>query len=79
MNSWDEKYGAAGHYYGTEPNEFLREHHPVIPAGGRVLCVTALGVNVKEAADIAYRAAANIRFDGIQFRKDIGYRAIHRK
>jgi SAM-dependent methyltransferase len=39
MNSWDEKYGAAGHYYGTEPNEFLREHHAVIPAGGRVLCL----------------------------------------
>jgi SAM-dependent methyltransferase len=39
MNTWDEKYGAPGHYYGTEPNDFLREHHPVIPAGGRVLCL----------------------------------------
>ena len=39
MNSWDEKFGAAGHYYGTEPNDFLREHHAVIPAGGRVLCL----------------------------------------
>ena len=39
MNSWDEKYGAPGHYYGTEPNDFLREHHAVIPAGGRVLCL----------------------------------------
>jgi phosphoribosylamine---glycine ligase len=50
-----------------------------VTSGGRVLCVTALGVNVKEAADIAYRAVANIRFDGMQFRKDIGHRAIHRK
>jgi len=39
MNSWDEKYGAPGHYYGTEPNRFLREHHAVIPAGGAVLCL----------------------------------------
>jgi phosphoribosylamine--glycine ligase len=51
----------------------------VVTSGGRVLCVTALGVNVKEAADIAYRAAANIHFEGMQFRKDIGHRAIHRK
>lgn len=50
-----------------------------VTSGGRVLCVTGLGVNVKEAADIAYRAVANIRFDGMQFRKDIGHRAIHRK
>ena len=39
MNSWDDKYGVPGHYYGTEPNDFLREHHAVIPAGGRVLCL----------------------------------------
>ena len=50
-----------------------------VTSGGRVLCVTGLGVNVKEAADIAYRAVASIRFDGMQFRKDIGHRAIHRK
>jgi SAM-dependent methyltransferase len=39
MNSWDEKYGAPGHYYGTEPNDFLRECCSVIPAGGRLLCL----------------------------------------
>ncbi|MDH4053532.1 MAG: class I SAM-dependent methyltransferase [Rubrivivax sp.] len=39
MNSWDEKYGAPGHYYGTEPNDFLRERCTAIPAGGRVLCL----------------------------------------
>jgi SAM-dependent methyltransferase len=39
MISWDEKYGSPGHYYGTEPNDFLREHYAVIPAGGRVLCL----------------------------------------
>lgn len=51
----------------------------VVTAGGRVLCVTALGVNVKQAADRAYEAIEPIRFDGMQFRKDIGHRAILRK
>ena len=50
----------------------------IVTAGGRVLCVTALGVNVKQAADRAYQAIEPIRFDGMQFRKDIGYRAIAR-
>jgi SAM-dependent methyltransferase len=39
MNSWDEKYAAPGHYYGTEANDFLRERHTALPAGGRVLCL----------------------------------------
>ena len=51
----------------------------VVTAGGRVLCVTALGENVKLAAERAYEVAAGIRFDGVQYRRDIGHRAIHRK
>ena len=51
----------------------------VVTAGGRVLCVTALGENVKIAADRAYEVAAGIRFEGMQYRRDIGHRAIHRK
>ena len=51
----------------------------VVTAGGRVLCVTALGDKVKIAADRAYEVAAGIRFEGMQYRKDIGHRAIHRK
>ena len=47
--------------------------------GGRVLCVTALGDNVKIAAERAYEVAAGIRFDGMQYRRDIGHRAIHRQ
>lgn len=39
MNTWDEKYGAPGHYYGTEANDFLRERYTALPAGGRVLCL----------------------------------------
>jgi phosphoribosylamine--glycine ligase len=47
--------------------------------GGRVLCVTALGDSVRIARSRAYEAIEGIRFDGMQYRKDIGYRAIKRK
>ncbi|HRE18998.1 MAG TPA: phosphoribosylglycinamide synthetase C domain-containing protein, partial [Rhodocyclaceae bacterium] len=50
----------------------------VVTAGGRVLCVTALGENVKLAQKRAYEVASEISFDGMQLRSDIGYRAIHR-
>jgi phosphoribosylamine--glycine ligase len=50
----------------------------VVTAGGRVLCVTALGDSVKPAQKRAYEAADAIRFDGLQYRRDIGYRAIKR-
>jgi phosphoribosylamine--glycine ligase len=50
----------------------------VVTAGGRVLCVTALGDTVRGAQKLAYDAIENIRFDGMQYRKDIGYRAIKR-
>jgi phosphoribosylamine--glycine ligase len=48
----------------------------VATSGGRVLCVTALASSVKEAQHLAYEAAKAIHFDGAQYRKDIGYRAI---
>ncbi len=50
-----------------------------VTSGGRVLAVTALGDSVKMAQKRAYEAVSQIRFDGMQFRKDIGYRAIDRK
>ncbi|MDP1680361.1 MAG: phosphoribosylamine--glycine ligase [Burkholderiales bacterium] len=48
----------------------------VITAGGRVLCVTALGDTVKMAQRRAYEIADQIKFEGAQMRRDIGYRAI---
>jgi phosphoribosylamine--glycine ligase len=48
----------------------------VVVNGGRVLCVTALGDSVKMAQRRAYQALEDIRFDGMQYRRDIGYRAI---
>jgi phosphoribosylamine---glycine ligase len=50
----------------------------VVTAGGRVLCVTALGDNVRAAQNRAYEITDDIRFDGMQFRRDIGHRAIKR-
>jgi phosphoribosylamine--glycine ligase len=48
----------------------------VVTSGGRVLCVTALGHNARMAQRRAYEFADPIRFDGMQLRRDIGYRAI---
>jgi phosphoribosylamine--glycine ligase len=44
-------------------------------AGGRVLCVTALADSVRQAHALAYGAVERIRFDGMQYRTDIGARA----
>jgi phosphoribosylamine--glycine ligase len=46
--------------------------------GGRVLCVTALGDSARLAQQKAYEHLAGIRIDGVQYRRDIGHRAIKR-
>ena len=51
----------------------------ILTNGGRVLCVTALGDSVKMARTRAYEAINQIRFAGMQYRKDIGHRALKRK
>jgi phosphoribosylamine--glycine ligase len=51
----------------------------VVTSGGRVLCVTALGDSVRIAAERAYRTVDMIHFEGMQFRRDIGWRAIARR
>lgn len=50
----------------------------ILTSGGRVLCVTALGENIKLAHQRAYDIAHKIQFSGAQMRHDIGYRAINR-
>jgi phosphoribosylamine--glycine ligase len=47
-------------------------------SGGRVLCVVGLGDSVKVAQKRAYQAVDQIHFDGMQFRRDIGWRAMKR-
>mgnify|MGYP000078241687 CR=1 FL=1 len=49
-----------------------------ITSGGRVLCVTALADSVKQAQQRAYEVAQGIHFDGMQYRHDIGWRAVKR-
>ena len=53
----------------------LADGRPVV-SGGRVLCVTALGDSVKQAQRAAYAAVADLHFDGMQYRSDIGFRAL---
>ena len=54
----------------------VAEGDQVKTAGGRVLCVTALADSVKQAQTKAYDAARTIHFDGMQYRRDIGHRAV---
>jgi phosphoribosylamine---glycine ligase len=50
----------------------------VVTAGGRVLTVVATRPSFAEAIEVAYRAADRIYFDGMQFRRDIGRKALER-
>jgi phosphoribosylamine--glycine ligase len=69
------------------PQEDLRVFHSgtalrdgaAVTAGGRVLCVTALGDTLKMAQRRAYEAVSAIRFEGMQYRRDIGFRAVATK
>lgn len=47
-----------------------------VTSGGRVLCVTVLADSVRQAQQRVYDVTRGIHFDGMQFRRDIGYRAI---
>jgi len=51
----------------------------VVTAGGRVLCAVGLGKTVSEAQQNAYELSRKIKWKGMFYRKDIGYRAIERE
>ena len=51
----------------------------ITSAGGRVLCVTALGETVYQAQQLAYQGVAKICWDAVEYRSDIAYRAISRE
>ena len=67
-----------------EPGEDFRVFHAgttvengrAVVTGGRVLCVTALGHNVRTAQKRAYEVVSRVRYDGMQYRRDIGHRAL---
>lgn len=50
----------------------------VVTSGGRVMCATALGDSVRLAQQKAYELVKTVEFEGMQYRTDIGYRAIGR-
>lgn len=51
----------------------------VVTNGGRVICVTGIGVTIEKAVQRAYKTLGVIHFDGAHFRKDIAWRALNRK
>jgi phosphoribosylamine--glycine ligase len=70
----DQKVFHAGTTHRDGPSE-----GPVVTNGGRVLCVTALGDSVLDAQQQAYKLVATISWDKMQYRNDIGWRAIARE
>ncbi len=68
-----EAEGATVFHAGTR-----RVGDAIVTSGGRVLSVTALGDDIPQAIDNAYRAVGKIRFEGAHFRTDIGRKALRR-
>jgi len=76
--------GLSDHRSAAEPVDVMVFHAGTVrngagevrTAGGRVLCVTALADSVRQARTRAYDAVEGIRFEGMQFRADIGARAL---
>ena len=83
------RYGKGDRIYGLPEHEeegikifhagTRMENGQVVTSGGRVLCVTALGATVREAQARAYEQVQGIRWDGVYYRTDIGYRAVARE
>ncbi|EDT40228.1 phosphoribosylamine--glycine ligase [Burkholderia ambifaria] len=55
------------------------EGDKLVTSGGRVLCVVGLADSVREAQQHAYDTINQINFEGMQYRRDIGFRALNRK
>ncbi|MGB1579885.1 MAG: phosphoribosylamine--glycine ligase [Nevskiales bacterium] len=70
----DELAGSKVFHAGTELSG-----ESVVTNGGRVLCVCALGESVSQAQALAYQQVDRIQWNGMQCRRDIGYRAIARE
>ncbi|ACA91479.1 MULTISPECIES: phosphoribosylamine--glycine ligase [Burkholderia cepacia complex] len=57
----------------------LADGDKLVTSGGRVLCVVGLADSVREAQQHAYDTINQINFEGMQYRRDIGFRALNRK
>ena len=67
------------HFFQNPPLPFAgtaQKGNDVVTSGGRVLAVTGLGNTIAEAIKLAYSAVKQIKFDGMQYRTDIGGKAI---
>lgn len=68
--------------YGAQSNIFQagtkKEKEMVVTNGGRVICVTSFGKDIKEAADCSLDILHEIDFNGISYRRDIGYEFTNR-
>jgi phosphoribosylamine---glycine ligase len=62
------------HVTSLHPTPYTLHSTPVVTDGGRVLGVTGVGENFEQAIALAYDAIAQIHFDGIYYRRDIGHR-----
>jgi len=59
VNIWDQRYGTDEFFYGTDPNDFLREHTRLIRPGGEVLCLAeGEGRNAVYLAGLGFRVTA---------------------
>lgn len=79
--SEDQKIFHAGTCFAEGLGEGKKDsnmHADIVTNGGRVLCATALGTDVSEAAQKAYQLAGKISWDGMMMRRDIAWRAINR-
>jgi phosphoribosylamine--glycine ligase len=57
----------------------VRLGNQLVTGGGRVLGVTAVAGSLEEALNRAYQAMAEIEFEGMYYRRDIGHRALRRR
>ncbi|ART64552.1 phosphoribosylamine--glycine ligase [Kushneria marisflavi] len=76
ITGFDEAQRLGCHVFHAGTRE--SENGTIETAGGRVLCVTALGDDVKAARDLAYEGVAAMQFEGGFYRSDIAARAINR-
>ncbi|MFA6350452.1 MAG: phosphoribosylamine--glycine ligase, partial [Candidatus Omnitrophota bacterium] len=61
---------------GTKRRTKYEGRRTIVTSGGRVLGVTGCGLTIKEAINKTYQTVGKIKFDGMHYRKDIGYRAL---
>ena len=54
----------------------MLDNYQILSNGGRVLCATALGKNLKDAQDKAYELVKKVKWDGSYFRTDIGFKGL---